>query len=51
MAFSFIATCLITLTWDLQQNAGLPRFDVIFIAPLLILLWTLGLCIAKRRYQ
>jgi hypothetical protein len=51
VAFSFLATCLITLTWAFQQNAGLPRFDVSFVAPLLILLWGLGLAIARRRYQ
>jgi len=51
VAFSFLATCLITLTWAFQQNAGLPRFDVSFVAPLLALLWGLGLCVAKRRYQ
>jgi hypothetical protein len=51
VAFSFLATCLITLTWAFQQNAGLPRFDVAWVAPLLILLWGLGLGIAKRRYE
>jgi hypothetical protein len=51
VGFSFLATCLITLTWAFQQNAGLPRFDVSFVAPLLILLWSLGLGIARRRYQ
>jgi hypothetical protein len=51
VAFSFLATCLITLTWAFQQNAGLPRFDVSFVAPLLVLLWGLGLFVAKRRYQ
>ena len=51
VAFSFLATCLITLTWAFQQNAGLPRFDVSFVAPLLVLLWGLGLSVAKRRYQ
>ena len=51
VAFSFLATCLITLTWAFQQNAGLPRFDVSWVAPLLIALWGLGLGIAKRRYE
>jgi hypothetical protein len=51
VGFSFLATCLITLTWAFQQNAGLPRFDVSWVAPLLILLWSLGLGIAKRRYE
>ncbi len=51
VAFSFLATCFITLTWAFQQNAGLPRFDVSWVAPLLIALWGLGLGIAKRRYE
>jgi hypothetical protein len=51
VAFSFLATCLITLTWAFQQNAGLPRFDVSWVAPLLIMLWGVGLGIAKRRYE
>jgi hypothetical protein len=51
VAFSFIATCLITITWAFQQPAGLPRFDVIYVAPLLILLWSLGVAMARRRYQ
>ena len=51
VAFSFLATCLITLTWAFQQNAGLPRFDVSWVAPLLIALWGIGVGIAKRRYQ
>jgi heme/copper-type cytochrome/quinol oxidase subunit 4 len=51
VAFSFLVTCLITLTWAFQQNAGLPHFDVSFVAPLLVLLWGLGLAIASRRYS
>ena len=51
VAFSFLATCLITLTWAFQKNAGLPRFDVSWVAPLLIALWGIGVGIAKRRYE
>ena len=51
MAFSFLATCLLTLTWGFLQNAGLPPADVIWVTPLLIMLWGLGLGIASRRYQ
>ncbi len=51
MAFSFLGTCLISLTWGFLQNAGLPHADVIWVTPLLILLWGLGLRIASRRYQ
>jgi hypothetical protein len=51
LAFSFLATCLIALSWGLLQNAGLPHADVIWVAPLLIALWGVGTCIALRRYQ
>jgi hypothetical protein len=51
VAFGFLATCLITLTWAFQQNAGLPRFAVSWVAPLLILLWGLGVGIAQRRNE
>jgi len=51
MAFSFLATCLISLTWGFLQNAGLPHADVIWVAPLLIMLWGIGLGISSRRYQ
>ncbi len=51
LAFSFLATCLLTLAWGFLQNAGLPHADVVWIAPLLMALWGIGTCIAKRRYQ
>jgi hypothetical protein len=51
LAFSFLATCLIALSWGFLQNAGLPQADVIWVAPLLVFLWGVGCCIAKRRYQ
>lgn len=51
LAFSFLGTCLISLTWGFLQNAGLPHADVIWIAPLLIMLWGLGIAVASRRYQ
>ena len=51
VVFSFLATCFITLTWGFLQNAGLPRFDVTWVAPMLIFLWGLGEAVAKRRYQ
>lgn len=51
VAFAFLGTCLISLTWGFLQNAGLPRADVIWVPPLLIMLWGLGLGVASRRYQ
>jgi hypothetical protein len=51
LAFSFLATCVIALTWALLQNVGLPRADILRVAPMLIFLWGIGACVAKRRYQ
>ncbi len=51
LAFSFLATCVISLTWGFLQNAGLPHADVIWVTPLLIFLWGVGHCVAARRYQ
>jgi hypothetical protein len=51
LAFAFLATCLIALTWGFLQNAGLPHADVIWVTPLLIFLWGVGSCVAARRYQ
>jgi hypothetical protein len=51
IAFSFLATCLIALTWGFLQNAGLPHADVIWIAPLAVFLWGVGRCIAARSYR
>ena len=51
VAFSFLGTTLVTLTWGFLQNAGLPRADVIWVAPLAIVLWGIGLGVASRRYQ
>jgi hypothetical protein len=51
LAFSFLATCLISLTWGFLQNAGMAHTDVIWVTPMLIFFWGVGACIAKRRYQ
>lgn len=50
LAFSFLATCLITLTYGFLENAGFPRLNWVWIVPILILSWKLGLVIAGRKY-
>lgn len=50
ITFSFLATCLLTLSWGFLQNAGLPHADVVWVAPMLIVLWGLGVGMASRRY-
>ena len=44
-------TSLIALPWAFQQNAGLARFGVSWLARLLIRLRGLGVGIARRRYE
>jgi hypothetical protein len=51
LAFAFVGTCLLTLTWGFLQNAGVPQADVIWVAPLAIVLRAIGLQIAGRRYR
>jgi len=51
LAFGFLATCVLSLTWGFLQNAGLPQADVIWVTPMLVGFWGVGACIAKRRYQ
>lgn len=50
LAFSFLVTCLVTLTYGFLENAGLPRLNWVWIVPILILSWKLGLVFASRRY-
>jgi hypothetical protein len=51
LAFGFLATCLLTLTWGFLQNAGLPPADAMWVTPLSVMLWGIGLGIASRRYR
>jgi hypothetical protein len=51
IAFSFLGTCLISLNWGILQRAGLPHADVIWVALLMLGLYSVGVLIACRRYQ
>lgn len=50
-AFAFVGTCLLTLTWGFMQNAGIPQADIVWVAPLLIALRSIGQMISSRRYR
>ena len=50
LAFSFLVTCLVTLTYGFLENAGFPNLNWVWIVPILILSWKLGLVIASRKY-
>lgn len=51
LAFAFIASGLLTFTYGLLQNAGLPQVSFIAVFPLMIALWGVGSVFASRRYQ
>jgi hypothetical protein len=50
LAFSFGATGLLTFSYGLLQNAGLPQVPFIAVFPLMIALWGLGSVFASVRY-
>ena len=51
MAFSFGATGLLTFSYGMLQNVGLPQVSFIAVFPLMIALWGLGSVIASWRYE
>lgn len=50
VAFGFLATLGVILTYGFLQGAGLPHVRMIFVPPLMIVLWGIGLAIASVRY-
>ena len=50
VAFAFAATALLTFTYGLLENVAFPRISLVWILPLMIVLWTLGQALARRRY-
>jgi hypothetical protein len=51
LAFSFATTGLLTFSYGLLQNVGLPQLSFIAVFPLMIALWGLGSVIATWRYR
>lgn len=51
LGFSFGATGLLTFTYGLLQNAGLPQVSFIAVFPMMIALWGVGTVIASLRYR
>jgi hypothetical protein len=50
VTFAFAATALLTFTYGLLENVAFPRISLTWILPFMIVLWTLGQAIARRRY-
>jgi cadmium resistance protein CadD (predicted permease) len=51
LAFSFFTSGMLTFSYGLLQNVGLPQVSFIAVFPLMIALWGLGYVIAARRYR
>ena len=50
IAFAFAATAMLTFTYGLLETVAFPRISLTWILPLMIVLWTLGQALARRRY-
>jgi hypothetical protein len=49
--FSLVGTALITFTYGFLENAGFPTIGVIWVLPLIAVLWGIGGAFAGRRYR
>lgn len=47
---AFAVTALVTFTYGFLENAGLPRVSAIWVTPLMVFSWGLGLAAVNRRY-
>jgi hypothetical protein len=51
IAFAAGATAILTFTWGLLENAGFPHLSLIWVLPLLVMLWGMATAVAARRYS
>lgn len=51
LAVAVGGTGLLTISWGFLELAGLPPLPTLWIFPILIWLWGLGVALANRRYQ
>lgn len=47
---AFGATAIITFTYGFLEVAGFPQMSYLWVLPLMMVLWAIGLGIATRRY-
>jgi hypothetical protein len=50
VVFAFAATAMLTFTYGLLENVLFPRISLTWILPVMVVLWTLGQALARRRY-
>jgi hypothetical protein len=51
LAFGALLTGLVTFTYGFAQEAGAPPVSMVFVLPMLVALWGIGVGIAKWRYR
>ena len=51
LAFATGTIGLLTFSYGLLENTGLPRISWVWIFPAIIMLWWLGTAVAGRKYQ
>ena len=51
IAFAAGATGMVSFVYGFLELAGLPRISWIWIFPMLIILWGIGVGVASRRYR
>ena len=51
IGFAAGATSLLTFSYGFLENVGFPPISLLWVFPVMILLWGLGLAFISRRYQ
>jgi hypothetical protein len=49
--FSAVMTGLLTGAYGFMEGVGYPKLDTIWVLPMLLVFWTLGQALARRRYR
>lgn len=51
IAFAAGATAILTFTWGLLENAGFPHISLIWVLPLMAVLWGIATGASAARYR
>lgn len=51
IAFSFVATALVTFGYGFLENVGFPRVSAFIVLPLMCGFWVAGVFLVERRYR
>ena len=50
IGFGFGGTAVLTFGYGFLENAGFPHLNWVYVFPMMIFLWGIGLAIARRKY-